>query len=342
MRPLAAALLVCCQGSGLAAERPDWAFFVPSAASAQLQPATATDTSRVWHAPGSSRAYSSAEIQDVLNPPDWYPDEHPAMPAIVAHGSPPRGDGPPLLPCALCHLPNGAGHAESASLAGLPVDYIVRQSEEFQDGSRRISVGNAGSAAFLTALKRSYSQEQILAAAQYYASLEPRAWIRVVESKSAPGSAIDPTTLMRRVIPGGREPLGKRIVELPENEAALLNRDSHSGYVAYVPTGSIAAGKALVMAGASGTAIPCNTCHGPLLTGFGAMPPLAGRPPAYLVRQLWAFQSGERHGAMAGAMRAVASRLSTDEMLAIAAYVASLPVGGPEGGSHSKAHRKGA
>jgi len=133
---------------------------------------------------------------------------------------------------------------------------------------------------------------------------------------------------MRRVIPGGREPLGKRIVELPENEAALLNRDSHSGYVAYVPTGSIAAGKALVMAGASGTAIPCNTCHGPLLTGFGAMPPLAGRPPAYLVRQLWAFQSGERHGAMAGAMRAVASRLSTDEMLAIAAYVASLPVGG--------------
>jgi cytochrome c553 len=177
MRPLAAALLVCCQGSGLAAERPDWAFFVPSAASAQLQPATATDTSRVWHAPGSSRAYSSAEIQDVLNPPDWYPDEHPAMPAIVAHGSPPRGDGPPLLPCALCHLPNGAGHAESASLAGLPVDYIVRQSEEFQDGSRRISVGNAGSAAFLTALKRSYSQEQILAAAQYYASLEPRARI---------------------------------------------------------------------------------------------------------------------------------------------------------------------
>ena len=28
---------------------------------------------------------------DVLNPPDWYPAEHPAMPAVVAHGSPPQG-----------------------------------------------------------------------------------------------------------------------------------------------------------------------------------------------------------------------------------------------------------
>jgi cytochrome c553 len=114
---------------------------------------------------------------------------------------------------------------------------------------------------------------------------------------------------------------------LPENETALLNRDAHSGYVAYVLRGSVAAGKTLVMAGAPGTGIPCNTCHGPELTGFGTMPPLAGRPPNYLVRQLWAFQSGDRHGAMAGAMQVVASRLSVDEMLDIAAYLASLPVG---------------
>jgi cytochrome c553 len=324
---VAALLLVCCHGSALAAERPDWAFFVPSAESAQLPPTSRGDARHTWHAPGSPRSYSSAEIHDVLSPPDWYPAEHPEMPPVVAHGSTPATGAPPLLPCALCHLPNGAGHAESASLAGLPVDYIVRQFDEQRSGTRRIAVGNAGTAHFLTALKSAYPPDQILDAARYYASLKPRRWIRVIETTTVPRSAVDPATLMRRVIPGGREPLGQRIVELPENETALLNRDSHSGYVAYVPKGSVAAGKALVMAGAPGTGIACTTCHGLQLTGFGAMPPLAGRPPNYLVRQLWAFQSGERHGEMAGAMRAVASRLSTDEMLAIAAYLASLPVG---------------
>jgi cytochrome c553 len=328
MRPLLAALLVCCHGSSLAAERPDWAFFVPSAESAQLPPTSRGDDRHTWHAPGSPRSYSSAEIHDVLNPPDWYPAEHPEMPPIVARGSTPTNGAPPLLPCALCHLPNGAGHAESASLAGLPVDYIVRQFDDQRSGARRIAVGNVGISHFLTALKSSYSPGQILDAARYYASLKPRRWIRVVETTTVPPSAVDPATLMRRVIPGVREPLGRRIVELPENEAALLNRDSHSGYVAYVPRGSVAAGKALVVGGAPGTGIPCTTCHGQQLTGFGVMPPLAGRPPSYLVRQLWEFQSGDRHGEMAGAMQVVASRLSTDEMLTIAAYLASLPQGG--------------
>ncbi len=324
---VAAALLACFHGSSLAAERPDWAFFVPSAESAQLPPTSRGDARHTWHAPGSPRSYSSAEIHDVLNPPDWYPAEHPVMPAIVAHGAPTTTAASPLLPCALCHLPNGAGHAESASLAGLPVDYIVRQFEEQRSGARRIAVGNAGTAHFLTALKSAYSADQILDAARYYSSLKPRRWVRVVETATVPRSAVDPATLMRRVIPGGGEPLGERIVELPENETAMLNRDSHSGYVAYVPKGSVAAGKALVVAGAPGTGIPCTTCHGPKLMGYGTMPPLAGRTPSYLVRQLWAFKSGDRHGAMAGAMQVVASRLGTDEMLAVAAYLASLPEG---------------
>ena len=335
--PVAAALLVCCHSSR-AADRPDWAFFVPSAESHQLPPTPRGDARHTWHAPGSPRSYSSAEIHDVLNPPDWYPAEHPEMPPIVAQSSTPTTGAPPLLPCALCHLPNGAGHVESASLAGLPVDYIVRQFDEQRSGARRIAVGNVGTAHFLTALKSSYSQDQILAAARYYASLEPRRWIRVVETNTVPKSAVDPTSLARRVIPGGREPLGERIVELPENETALLNRDAHSGYVAYVPKGSVAAGKALVVAGAHGTGISCTTCHGPQLTGFGDMPPLAGRPPNYLVRQLWAFQNGDRHGAMAGAMQVVASRLSTDEMLAIAAYLGSLP---PESGGGGNTGRQG-
>ena len=42
------------------------------------------------------------------------------------------------------------------------------------------------------------------------------------------------------------------------------------------------------------------------LQGVGLIPPLAGRSPTYLMRQLLAFQTGERAGAAAAAMQAVA------------------------------------
>src|SRR5580704_11396327 len=116
MKRLAAALLTLAVSRRcVAQQRPEWAFFVPATAA----PTTVSP---------SRTASPEPQALDVLNPPDWYPTEHPAMPAVVAHGSAPQGDKTaPILPCALCHLPNGAGHVESASLAGLPADYIVRQ-----------------------------------------------------------------------------------------------------------------------------------------------------------------------------------------------------------------------
>ena len=69
----------------------------------------------------------------------------------------------------------------------------------------------------------------------------------------------------------------------------------------------------------------CTACHGKTLNGLGGIPPLAGRPPTYLVRQLWNYQSGERRGGLSAPMQAIAARLRVDEMLAMAAYLASLP-----------------
>jgi hypothetical protein len=46
-----------------------------------------------------------------------------------------------------------AGHVESASPTGLSVDHIVRQFADRRSGARRIFIGNAGTAHFLTALK---------------------------------------------------------------------------------------------------------------------------------------------------------------------------------------------
>jgi cytochrome c553 len=92
--------------------------------------------------------------------------------------------------------------------------------------------------------------------------------------------------------------------------------------VAYVPPGSIARGEALVSTG-GGKTMPCATCHGRNLQGSGDVPAIAGRHPNYIVRQLWDIQNGDRGGPSAALMQPVVEKLSNDDMLAIAAYVAS-------------------
>jgi cytochrome c553 len=57
--------------------------------------------------------------------------------------------------------------------------------------------------------------------------------------------------------------------------------------------------------------------------GMGEVPAIAGRHPNYIVRQLWDIQNGDRAGPSAALMRPVVEKLSNDDMLAIAAYVAS-------------------
>ena len=105
---LALALLT---GPVLAAEAPDWAYPITP----KPEP---KDNVVLKQMPGSSKQYTQAQIDDGFNPPDWFPDEHPLMPEIVAHGA-----KPVVRACALCHLPTGNGHPESSSLAGLPAAY---------------------------------------------------------------------------------------------------------------------------------------------------------------------------------------------------------------------------
>jgi cytochrome c553 len=65
-------------------------------------------------------------------------------------------------------------------------------------------------------------------------------------------------------------------------------------------------------------------CHGATLKGLGDWPALAGRHPNYIVRQLWNMQNGDRSGAAMALMKPVVEKLTNDDMLAIAAYAASL------------------
>jgi DNA-binding FadR family transcriptional regulator len=60
------------------------------------------------------------------------------------------------------------------------------------------------------------------------------------------------------------------------------------------------------------------------VTGSERYPRLAGQPQAYIVQQLADFKSGTRSNDRAHVMRAVAGRLTDEEIRAIAEYLAGI------------------
>jgi cytochrome c553 len=266
--------------------------------------------------PGSDKTLTIREINNGFGPPDWFPGDHPPMPGIVAHGRKPT-----VMACGYCHLPNGHGRPENASLAGLPADYIVEQVRDMREGTRHSSTARMGSINGMLRIAKASNDEEVRIAAEYFAGLRMTKWIRVVETDTVPRTDINSHNMLQ-VADGPREPIGARILEVPEDIERTELRDSHLGFVAYVPRGSIARGRQLVRSGAG--AYPCAACHGPTYHGNGQVPPLAGRSPSYIVRQLIDFQRGTRHGANAAMMRPEVAKMSQDDMLNIAAYLSSL------------------
>jgi cytochrome c553 len=160
-------------------------------------------------------------------------------------------------------------------------------------------------------------------AAAYFASLPVRSWVRVVETDTVPKTYVAPGNIRLKLPSGGTEPIGNRLVELPEDEQAAVERDPRSGFVLYAPTGSLAKGSALVTTGGGGKTTACVICHGATLKGLGTTPAIAGRHGNYIVRQLYFFQDDERSGPSAVLMKNVVQRLDVGDMLAIAAYLSS-------------------
>jgi cytochrome c553 len=56
---------------------------------------------------------------------------------------------------------------------------------------------------------------------------------------------------------------------------------------------------------------------------MGLIPPLAGRSPTYLLRQLVAFQTKDRSGLMATPMQVVVAKLELADMISLAAFAAA-------------------
>jgi cytochrome c553 len=86
-----------------------------------------------------------------------------------------------------------------------------------------------------------------------------------------------------------------------------------------------ARGKVLYEEGNRTSGVPgCIGCHLPNAVGYQRYPRLAGQRQAYIVQQLLDFKSGTRSNDRARVMRAVAGRLTDEEIRAIAEYLAGL------------------
>jgi cytochrome c553 len=275
------------------------------------------DEGKLVRVPDSVAGYTWSQLRDRFIAPVWHPGDHAALPDIVANGRKPG-----VFACGFCHRAAGPGGPENADLAGLPKSYIIRQMADFKSGARGTTVPKRTPADLMIGLSKLITDAEVDAAAAYFSALQSHKRIKVVESDTAPKTYVA-GLIWAAVEPGEREPVGARVVEVPDDLLRFESRDSRSTFTAYVPIGSLAKGEALVMKGGPGKTIQCAFCHGTDLKGLGPMPSIAGRSPSYMFRQLYDFQHGARTGEWSPLMAQVVANLDEQDLLAIVAYLAS-------------------
>ena len=276
--------------------------------------APAPDTTKRTVA-GSTASFTLAQIRDGFGPADWFPNDHPQMPPIVAQG---RRDAM-ITACSLCHYPNGKGRPENAGVSGLPVEYFIKTMTDFKNDARKSADSRKTNTTRMIQFAKAMTDDEIKAAATYFGSMKWTPWVKVVETNEVPKTRIAGGMFIpMEGAEAGKEPIGQRIIEVPENgEQTETLRNPRSSFIAYVPSGSIKKGEAVATRG------QCAVCHGADLTGLGPVPGIAGRSPSYLVRQMYDMQRGVRSGSWSELMKRVVAPMSADDMLNVAAYVAA-------------------
>jgi cytochrome c553 len=297
-----------------AGEFPAWAYAInpPS------QSAPVVEEDKVAHVPDSTIGFTRSQYTAIAGTvPDWHPEEHLPMPPIVG-----QGRSLQVLACGYCHLPTGAGRPENSSLAGLTPGYIRQQLLAFRNGDRPGSAPDRLPQTIMIAQAEALTEAEIEKAATYFSMLRPVSYLKVIETDRVPVTTIAGWT--RKLVSGGdTEPIGNRIIEVPEDFERFERRDSRTPYLVYVPRGSIQRGAELIATGGNGKTLQCVTCHGPELKGLLDVPRLVGRSPSYLMRQLYDLKHGMRKGGTTELMKPVVANLTTDDMRDIVAYLAS-------------------
>jgi cytochrome c553 len=256
--------------------------------------------------PGSTLQVPQAQIgggAGAKGPADWFPQDHPMMPDVVAYGR-----QPDVRACSLCHYPNGKGRAENAGVAGLPITYFLQTLNDFKNDKRITSDLRKANTGIMTTIAKAMTDDEMKAAAQYFGSMKWTPWIKVVE---AGGLFI--------ALPGNEmEPINGRIIEVPvDGEQSEILRNPRSPFIVYTPKGSLKHGETLAKSA------NCTSCHGSDLRGLGPVPGIAGRSPSYMVRQMYDIQVGHRNGEWSALMKPVVEKMSNDDLRDVAAYAAS-------------------
>ncbi|MGH8294591.1 MAG: c-type cytochrome, partial [Steroidobacteraceae bacterium] len=163
------------------------------------------DPRKVLRVAGSTRSYALGELS-VYHTPDWFPQDHPPMPPIVAQGR------KPAWACAYCHGPEGEGVPATAALTGLPKAYILEQLAAFRLGRRGASLPRTTQDMAHEA--RSLDEADMRKAAMYFSGFSFRPETRVIETATVPKTHWEDFVL----VPdreGARVPIGERIIVTP-------------------------------------------------------------------------------------------------------------------------------
>jgi len=297
---------------------PAWAFPLVN----PTGPVPPPDSVELVRVPNSTRAFTRKQVGNGFDTIDWFPEQHPRMPSPVQYGVRPDGRA-----CALCHLPDGQGRPENGTLAGLPVEYIVRQMRAFRDETRVSAAPGSPTGSMHRVARGFTNDDDIRLAAQYYSRLRLTRRNVIREVRDVPKTTI--AGMLYAYNGDGTEPIAGRLIEVPQTLERHELKDPWVPYITYVPVGSVARGRKIATRGPAGAATACATCHGPALLGVGEVPAIAGRSPTNMLRQLINFRTRARHDSTAAPMYAVSDVLSLDDMVALAAYIGSLPPSAP-------------
>ena len=257
-------------------EPPDWAYNVVNTP-AGAKPAP--DDGLPKKLPGSSGAFTLPQIRDGFGPADWYPGDHPTMPPIVA-----RGRKPDMRACSLCHYPNGKGRPENAGVAGLPAQLLHPDDGRLQERrSRRAPTRARANTNIMIAIAKAMTDEEIDGGGGILRLDEVDAVDQGRRSRHGAEDARRGGMFLKLEGNGhraDRQPDHRDARRTPKRTEVL--RDPRSGFIAYVPRGSIEEGQGAGHDRRRGQDGQCSVCHGADLKGLGPVPGLAGRSPSYI------------------------------------------------------------
>src|SRR5215831_5931318 len=135
-----------------------------------------------YSVPGSEVKMTRAQIGNAYNVGDWFPTDHPKLPYVVQYGK-----APDVRACGLCHLINGKGRPENASVSGLPVAYFLQQLQDFRNDLRKTSDSRKANTGIMATIAKALSDQEMKDAAEYFAKIPwSTQWIKVVESATVP------------------------------------------------------------------------------------------------------------------------------------------------------------